>query len=149
MLGQLLFPPDMAHHVSPAPTAEPAPPDASGLLAVDATRNALLDSLEARTRDFVEFLPGFRLRRAFSDGAWVVGAHFGRNGIGGRAFSRLDFEVRFHDGVTRVALVARSTVRDRDVDRSELDPVPFGDASIARFVERELLAFADRYFDRS
>ena len=93
--------------------------------------------------------------RAFRDGRYVCGLHFGGRAQGGEveargaAFTRLEVEVVTDDA--GIDLAVRSTVRDRDLPAAatRLAREAGWEAAAQAFVEAQGVAFAEAWFRRA
>jgi len=150
-----------AQPITSAVADAPATPLDSPVLRSLEALEAIEERIEFMASELREHIPELQTQRAFFDGAWVIGLRVGgrlhkRVSADGEArperpFSRLDIQIALDTEHGRAELTSLSTVRNRDKCRETLG-VSLDDAghtAINEFLESAVLAFADRYFDRS
>jgi hypothetical protein len=150
-----------AQHITSAVADAPeAPVDSPVLRSLDAL-HAIEERIESMAVELRKHIPALQVQRAFYDGSWVIGLRVGGRldrsvsadgkQSAERPFSRLDIQIALDTEHGRVELTSLSTVRNRDKLRETLSVTldDAGHADIDAFLENAVLAFVDRYFDRS
>jgi hypothetical protein len=103
-----------------------------------------------------EVSPEIRCSRRLYDGRWMVSARLDElwlepDGCPRSATSQVSFLLEAAAESGHVRIECHTTVRGRDlpVDRADTEPAPDGEATLAAFVERSLLEFAEALLDRT
>ena len=115
-------------------------------------RLKLSEHIEHCCRKLADFLPGFRVGTVLGDGGWGAEAHrsdFGVNEKGerGEFYSRLEVSVRPYTPRQVIDLVAKGTVRNKEVlHRNTFGRLPHVDVPhLQQTVDQWVLEFAEKY----